>query len=444
MQGKLFARRRLAVSSMAGVCRYLALLAINLSPLAHQAAVGSDWPQFRGPSQQGRITTREVPLSWSRDTNVAWRTPLNGTAWSQPVVSRGNVYLTTAVSQADSRPELIGDKKTTDSPISLRVMCLDLNSGKMKWDVEVSTVPPGTAIHPKNSHASPTPIVMNNKLFFHFGSNGTGAMDLEGKILWKTKLDYEPFHGSGGSPTPFENLLIINCDGNDTAFIVALDNENGEEVWRSPRRDALGTKTFSFSTPLVIEVAGASQVISAASQRVYAYDPRSGKEIWRVTYPDQYSVIPRPVYAYGLVFACTGYDGPPEILAIRPDGSGDVTETHVAWHRKGQVPFTASPVAANEHIFLVSDNGIASCRETTKGDLVWAERLGGNYSASPIASDEHVYFLSEEGTCTIIKASPTFEIVGENDLGERCLASPVPIDAGLLIRTEAALYRIGK
>jgi len=411
------------------MCRLLITITLFCCSLTLEAA---DWPQFRGPGGQGNSASTDVPLFWDQKTNIAWKTAIPGNGWSSPVVSAGLAYVTTAVTAEEGN----GD-------ISLRVLCIDLADGTIVWDVEVGRLNTDVSIHPKNSHASPTPVVTNDRLYVHFASHGTAALDLQGNILWQRKIDYEPRHGSGSSPILYRDLLIFNCDGEQSPFVIALASESGQERWRTPRPPIAEMK-FSFSTPLVIDVEGQKQLISPASDVVAAYDPANGEQLWMARYPQKWSVVPRPVYANGLVLICTGYDGPAELLAIRPDGTGDVTESSIAWRAARFIPHNPSPIIHNGNIYMVSDNGIASCRDLQSGSLKWKERLGGNYSASPIAAENRIYFLSENGMCTVIRAAPTFALLAKNDLQERSLASTVPIDGAMLIRTESGLYRIAE
>lgn len=402
-----------------------------------------EWPQFRGPDAQGNATAKNLPLHWDAETHV-WKTRLPGTGWSSPVVANGRVYLTVAAAIGNAQVSSEGEytKKVT-TPFSLRTVCIDYQSGKILWDVETSQVPAETSIHPKNSHASATPIVTANRVFVHFGAYGTAALNLEGDIIWKEDIEYNPVHGSGGSLVLFEDLVIFNCDGRDDPFVLAVDAATGEERWRTPRPDVEGLK-FSFSTPLLISVNGQAQLVSAGSHAACGYDPRTGKQQWVVHYPNKWSVVPRPVFAGGLVLICTGYEGPAELLAIRPDGKGDVTDTHVEWRVNKFVPHNPSPIVDDGTIYTVDDDGIAACRDLRSGKLHWKKRLGGNFSASPIMGEQRLYFLSEDGVCTVVKAAHEFQQLAKNELNERTFASIAALDGALLIRTENSLYRIGE
>jgi outer membrane protein assembly factor BamB len=396
------------------------------------AAQADDWPQFRGPTGQGVVRDGSLPVEWSATKNVAWKQEVPGRGWSSPILCEGRVYLTTAVrvqsSQADDQ--------------SLRTLCLDAQTGKLLWDTEVFHTD-GTSsprIHSKNSHASPTPLIDARRLYVHFGHQGTACLDLDGKVLWRsTELKYQPVHGSGGSPVLVDDALIFSCDGSDRQFIAALDRRTGKLLWQTDRR-CTAYKKFSFSTPLAIDVGGQKQVVSPFSDAVCAYDPATGQEMWRVRYAG-YSLVPRPVFGHGLVFVCTGFETP-TLIAIHPDGRGDVTDTHIAWTLRKDVPANPSPLLAGDELYLVSDHGQASCVDAQTGKLRWQERLGGTYSASPLFADGKVYFQDEAGTGVVVRASTRFEVLSHNPLDEQTLASYAAADGALFIRTEKHLFRI--
>jgi outer membrane protein assembly factor BamB len=371
-----------------------------------------------------------LPTTWGPDTNVVWKQAIPGAGWSSPVVCRGRVYLTTAVPVAGSRDQ------------SLQALCLHAKSGKVLWTREVFHQDGATAprIHTKNSHASPTPLTDGHRLYVHFGHQGTACLDLAGKVLWRnTDFKYRPVHGAGGSPIIVKDLLIFSADGADTQRLIALLRDSGKVCWQTERK-AEHYKKFSFGTPLLIDVAGRPLVVSPCSGAVCAYDPATGQEVWRVL-TEGYSVVPRPVFGHGLVYVATGYERP-ELLAIRPDGKGDVTDTHVAWRTARAVPLNPSPLLAGDELYLVSDGGVASCLDARTGKVHWRERVGGSHSASPLLAGGKVYFQDEEGTGTVIKAGRTFEQLARNALGERTLASYAAADGALFIRTERHLYKI--
>ncbi len=401
--------------------RYLALLVLLATP----AARAQDWPQFRGPTGQGHSAERGLPIEWSESRNVMWKTPVPGLGWSSPVVSNGRVWLTSAVGEGAR---------------SLRLLAFDAGSGQEVINVEVLRASAGAAVNPKNSRASPTPIVSGDRVYVHFGAEGTAAVSTSGEILWKAKLAYESQHGSGGSPVLYEDLLILNCDGGDTAYVVALDARTGKVRWRTWRRQPWDQ---AYSTPLVIRVSERDQLVSVGAYRAAAYDPRTGREIWRVSYADGFSNVPRPVLGHGLVFIATGFQQP-SLLAVRPDGAGDVTRTHIAWTLQRAAPLTPSPLLVGDELYLVNDTGIATCVDAKTGTIHWQQRLGGNYSASPIAADGHIYFLSEEGIATVVSPGTTFRQVAVNRLDGSALASMAVSAGSIFIRSDRALYRIAK
>jgi outer membrane protein assembly factor BamB len=412
--------------------RSLFPLALAGLVLAGASVRGEDWPEFRGPTGQGHARADDLVTQWSATRNVVWKSDVPGSGWSSPVVVAGRVYLTSAV-------EIQGTKD-----LSLRAFCLDAKDGKILWSQEVFREDGSKAprIHSKNSHASPTPIVSGTRLYVHFGHEGTACLDLSGKILWTYRDPYPPVHGNGGSPILVDDLLVFSTDGKNERRLVALNAEDGKVRWKA-KRSGTAPKNFSFSTALAITVNGKKQIISPSSNVVGAYDPGTGKEIWHVRYTG-YSVIPRPVYGHGLVFLSTSYDSP-TVLAIRPDGQGDVTDTHVKWSLKKGAPHTPSLLLIGEELYMVSDNGLASCVDAKTGKVHWSKRLSGKgYSASPIAAGGRVYFLAENGVGTVVKAGKTFELVSNNDIGERTLASYAVSDGALFLRTASKLYRLGK
>jgi outer membrane protein assembly factor BamB len=403
-----------------------ALVAVNLT-------LAADWPQFRGPNGNGVSPAADVPVRWSASEHVSWKRAIPGAGWSSPVLSRGKLYLTAAV--ADS----------TDA-VSLRAVCVDAGDGRIIWNVEVFQPDPSDAkqAHSKNSLASPTPLVDDDILYVHFGHMGTAALDLKGNIVWtQTELKYRPRHGAAGSPVLVNDLIVFSCDAEQDPFVAGLSRANGDVRWKT-KRESSAIKKFSFTTPMVIGVEGAQQIISPGSGFVGAYDPNDGQEIWRVNYGEGYSVVPRPVFAHGLVFVVSGFDQP-TLLAIDPKGaSGDVTESHVKWTHKKGVPLTPSVLVAGDELYFVSDSGVASCLDARTGKVHWSERLGGNFSASPVCAAGRVYFQSEEGVTHVVAASTSFQPLATNDIEERTLASAAVADNTLFLRSENHLWRIGR
>ena len=409
----------------------LAVVGITVLGASQVLAASAEWPQFRGPTGDGVSEAKNLPLLWSAEKGQAWSVEIPGKGWSSPVLANGRIYVTSAI--ADAADE-----------ISLNALCLDQATGAVVWNQEVFRPDAGQikAMHRKNTAASPTPIVSEGRIFVHFGHMGTAALDPDGKVLWKQEsLRYKPVHGTGGSPALIDGLLVFSGDGAEAPFLAALDARSGEVRWKTPRSGS-ARKNFSFSTPTPIRVQEALQIISPGSGYVAGYKPSDGSELWRVNYGEGYSVVPRPVYAGGLLFLSSGFDAA-TLYAIRPEGAaGDVTTTHVAWTIKKGAPHTPSVAVAEGLLFFVSDAGIASCVETKTGELRWTERLSGNFSASPIVAEGRVYFQNETGSTFVVKVAPTFELLATNELGERTLASPAASDGALFIRGESHLFKL--
>ena len=396
-------------------------------------AAETEWPQFRGAGGQGISAATNVPQKWSATEGVTWKVELGGKGWSSPVLSKGRLYLTSAVGEPGQ-----GD-------VTLHAMCLDAKDGRTLWDTVVFNPDAATtgSIHRKNSLASPTPIVTDDRLYVHFGHMGAAALDLAGKVVWKQNgLKYPPMHGNGGSPALVGDALIFSCDGAKEPFVVALDAATGNVRWKTPR-NTTAKKTFSFCTPLPISLGGTTQIILPGSGFVGAYDPKDGHEIWRVAYGEGYSLVPRPVFAHGLLFIATGFDIA-NLIAVRPEGAkGDATATNIDWTIKKGAPLSASTIVVGDELYFVSDAGIATCADARTGDVYWSERLGGNYSASPVLAEGRVYFLNETGTTTVLKPGGKFEVLSKNELGEATLASPVVTDGAFYIRSEKHLWKLG-
>lgn len=393
----------------------------------------ADWQQFRGPTADGHADAAKLPTEWDATKNITWRRELPGNGWSSPVVAAGKIYLTTAVPGA------------TRGDYSLRALCLDARTGAIVWDQEVFKEhgKKAPSIHSKNSHASPTPVVDGEHLFVHFGHIGTACLNVtDGKVIWTQQtLGYHPVHGAGGSPILVGDRLIFSIDGTDKQAVIGLDRKTGQVAWQAPR-NVTAAKPFSFCTPLLITVNGQEQVISPGSNVVTALDPKSGKEIWRVKF-DGYSVVPKPVFGNGLVYFSTGYDSP-VLYAIKPDGKGDVTTTHVAWMTKKGVPRNASPLLVGDSLYLASDDGLLTCLDAKTGKQTWSERAGKAFTASPLYASGLIYLLDEDGLASVVKPGESFDAIAKNRMGERALASPSVDGDALLLRTEKALYRIEK
>ena len=396
------------------------LLLICFFLLSSLPVCPADWPQFRGPGGQGHSSERDLPLEWSEDKNIIWKVPIPGLGWSSPVIQGDRIWLTTALGEGRS----------------LRTVSIHRKDGRVLSEVEVFLNNDPARIHSKNSHASPTPILEDDRVYVHFGASGTACLSSEGQILWRTQLEYETMHGPGGSPTLFGDLLIVSCDGTNVQYVVALEKRTGQIRWKQSREKG----RMAFSTPLVIQEQGVDQVVSTGGDRVVSYDPMTGKEIWWFPY-DGFSLVPRPVYGLGLVYVCSGFNSP-VLYAIRPSGRGNLAGSHLAWSLSKGVPFNPSPVLVGDELYVVSDRGVLSCLDARTGRTLWKERLGGNFSASPLAAPERIYFLNEEGETTVLAPGKEFKKLATNSIDGRTLASLAAAENAIYLRSARFLYRI--
>ena len=425
---------------MSSPCRGLAVCLLLLT-LAISASAADNWPNYRGPTDQGLCDAVGLPLEWSETKNVVWKTLIPGKAWSSPVVWKDRIWLTDAL----------------EDGTRLFAVCVDAQSGKVLIRKPLRSLAAPQYCHPFNSYGSPSPVVEDGRVYLSFGSPYIGCLDSEsGDVLWeRTDFVCNHFRGPGSSPFLYKNLLIQHYDGSDRQYVVALDKTTGETVWQTERSvdfQDLDPKTGgpsregdlrkAFSTPLIAEVNGKPILISLGSMACYAYEPETGKEIWRVELPGCHSGSGRPVLGHGLVYVCMGTGR--QLWAIRPDGEGVVTETHVVWKYTRAVPHRSSPILVGDYIYLVDDNGVAACVDAKSGKEQWRKRLGGNFSASPICVEGRLYFCDESGKSTVIAASPEYQILAENELDNGCMGSPAVYGKSLILRTKTALYRIGR
>jgi outer membrane protein assembly factor BamB len=408
-----------------------------------------NWPQFRGPRGDGTSTASSLPLRWNEQQNVRWKVPIHGRAWSSPVMWGQQVWLTTA----------------TEDGKELFAVCVDRDTGKMVYDLKLFEVEKPQYAHPFNTYASPTPVIEAGRVYVTFGSPGTACLDTRnGKVLW-SRRDFECNHyrGAGSSPILHGGLFILNFDGSDHQFIVALDTKTGRTVWQKNRsldyRDldpngqpqAEGDLRKAFATCQIVSFDGQETLLSQGSKALYAYDPLTGEEIWRLEDRGSHSGSTRPVTGLGLVFLPTGFSTG-EVLAIRPGRKGEVLDVRVAqppptqlnlvWKAKHNAPKKPSLTLVGEELYAIDDNGVATCWEARTGKVLWNERIGGNYSASPLAAQGRLYFFSEEGKITVVAAEREFKKLAENQLEDGFMASPAVCGQALFLRTRTHLYRV--
>jgi len=399
------------------------------------AAAADRWTEFRGPSGTGHSESAGLPREWSETKNVAWKTRIHGRGWSSPVVLGNQVWLTTA----------------TPEGRELSVLALDRGSGRVLFDTKLFDVAQPEDTRKYNSFASPTPVIEEGRVYVHFGSYGTASLDTgTGKMVWSRRdLPCNHWRGPGSSPILYKDLLIVHLDGYDVQYAVALDKKTGRTVWKADRTHDFGTddgdQKKGFATPVVIEVAGREQLISPAAKAVVSLDPLTGREIWRVRY-EQHSAAARPLFAHGLVYVDTGF-GKAELLAIRPDGRGDVTDTHVAWKALKGIGAKPSPVLVGDLIYAVSDTGgVVTCLDAKTGAEVWQQRVGGGgHSASLLFADGAIYVFAEDGSTVALGPGREYRELGRSSLGEEgVMATPAIAGPAVFLRTESHLYRVEK
>ena len=393
------------------------------------------WSQFRGHYGNGIIKSTSAPINWSENTNIDWKTPIHDRGWSSPVIWNDQIWMTTATKE--------GNK--------MYAICVNKLSGKIEHDIHVFDVKSPQAITNENTYASPTPVVEEGRVYVHFGTYGTACISTkDGQILWKRRdlnCDHEIGAGPASSPFIYNNFLIFNVDGRDVQYVIALNKETGETAWKTNRSvDFSGVQVNqrkAYGTPFIIPRGNTNQMVSIGAKGVYSYDPENGKELWKAEHRG-WSIAPRPVYGEGLVFTMIDRDRP-EMWAINPNGSGDITETHIEWKETKRMPPRASPIIIKGLLFVVDRNGYISCIEAKTGKSIWQKRMKGRFSASPILANNLIYFFNEDTVCTIIKPTRELEIVAENKLSDsKLMATPAFDENSIYIRTEKKLTRIVK
>ncbi|MBC8351813.1 MAG: PQQ-binding-like beta-propeller repeat protein [Planctomycetes bacterium] len=405
--------------------RYRPLLLVLLT--ACQATAAENWPQFRGPDGDGS-TDATLPLTWSETENVKWKIPIHGKGWSSPVIWDDQLWVTTA----------------TEDGKQMSALCVDRHSGKVLKDIAVFENEEPRFCHPTNSYASCTPVIEEGRIYVHFGSYGTACLDTAtGKKLWERRdLECNHWRGPGSSPIVHGDKLIVAYDGYDYQFVVAFDKSNGKTAWRRDREIDYGTdngdRKKAYSTATAFNHNGRTQIISPSATESIAYEPDTGEVLWRVRH-DGMNAAAKPLYAHGLVYISAG-SGPYSMIAVNPDGSGDVTDTHIEWGFNKSPPRRPSQIIVGDLMFMINDDGVASCIDAKTAKVIWQKRVGGKYRASPILANGRIYFFSQDGNTPVVEATDKYKLLGENKLVNGFQASPAVADNSLYLRTITHLY----
>ena len=396
------------------------------------------WPEYRGLTRDGHAQEATVPLRWSETQNVLWKTFIHDKGWSTPIILGNQIWMTTA--RADGK--------------EMFAVCVDRNDGRILVDEKLfDVVNPRPLGNNVNCYATPSPVIEEGCVYLHFGSYGTACLDTHtGQKLWQRRdLPCNHFRGPASSPILFEDLLIFHMDGSNHHYVVALNKHTGETAWRTNRSTdygdlgddgkpiAEGDYRKAFNTPLVVDVEGRNQLISPSAKAFYAYDPRTGEEIWQCRH-NGHSTACRTLFDGRFVYMNTGV--PPTLIALDPQGKGDITESHILWQIDRHIPKHSSPVLVDGLIFSCSNQGVASCVDSKTNQIVWHKRIGGEFSASVLHANERIYFFNQDGETIVIAPSRKYHELARNYLADGFMSSPVALRSALYLRTKSHLYRI--
>ena len=434
------------------ICGLLIAIALVLS-YAHSAQdeiAKNYWNQFRGPNGDGKATANGIPIEFNETKNVRWKIPIHDKGYSSPVVWDNQIWLTTG----------------TEDGTELFAICVDKDSGEIIHDIKVfDVVQPQSEYPDLNSHASPTPIVEDGRVYVHYGTYGTACLDMKtGEKLWERRdLNCDHRVRPASSPIIDEETLFLTFDGVDVQFIAALDKNTGDTLWLQHRKvdsdfeavlrakgitDTKNTtkekpndNRKSYATPTIITYQGKKQLVSPAAEVTISYDPKTGDELWRVRHEGWgWNVACRPIFAHNLVYFTTGVEK--LLLAVDPSGTGDVTDTHIVWSSRRGAPEIPSPLIVDDLMFMVNEGGVASCIEAKRGNLVWKGRVGGNHWASPLYAGGNIYFFSMEGRVSVISAGREFKLLARNEFDGEFIASGAVAGNALILRSLTHLYCI--
>ena len=380
------------------------------------------WPCLRGPSRQGHVFDARMPRAWSATDNVVWRSELPGRGNSSPVVWDDRLWVT-----AEVPGETVGRV----------LLCFDRRNGEELWRLEAPAPKEQEQLYWKNTYASSTPVTDGERVIAFFGSAGLLCASVTGEQLWHVDLgSFTTMHGTGTTPVLYKDLLIVVQDQtNNPSLFAAFDKKTGEERWRHER-----PRGACWASPVLLRVEGRDELLYNGSNHIVSYDPLTGEELWRSAGTSR-EAVPMVVTGGGLLYSASGRNGP--ILAIRPGGDGDVTESHRVWGKRRGGPHVPSPLYHDDRLYIISDTGILNCLDAASGESLWQARLRGRFSAGPFVVGSTLVFLNEDGVSYLLKAGDAFELLGQNDLGEYTVATPAVLGGRMYFRTEKALVCVG-
>lgn len=444
--------RRVSFLLLKGIGMNRWLLVVIIVGLGSIPATAQNWPGWRGPTADGIVPEKNFPTKWSATENIAWKTPIPGRGHSSPIIWGDRIFVTSCVEGDDPK-----DKTTPRDRI---LVCVDRKKGEVLWQKTVVTAKL-EGLHKENSYASSTPATDGQLVYVTFFDQPkvvVAAYDFDGKEVWrKTPGEFYSVHGFSSPPVLYKELVIVNCDQDSKpAYIVAYDKKTGDEKWRIDRPNRIR----SYCPPFIAEAGGKVQMVLTGCLTVASYDPDTGKQYWIINGPTQQFVASMILHK-GHFYLTAGFPTY-HVMCIKPDGMGNVSEdlivdktakppttmpnpnSHVVWHEKVGAGYVPSPVAHGDNIFLVHDDGRASCRDALTGKLHWLERLGKHHHASPVEADGKLFFVDDEGITHILKADSTFEVLAKNPLGEACFSSPAFSKGQIFIRGAKNLVCIGQ
>ena len=451
-------------SRAAAPSRLTFLLAAGLPFLAAFEVTAQNWPQWRGPSSAGVSSESGLPTRWSASENVAWKASLAGLGTSSPIVWGDSVFVTSQIGNTPvgpgPHPQLARDDSALaerENPIGGRrsdsgrpgddiwlvVEAFRRLDGGRLWEYRARATGPLFEGHEKHNLATPTPVTDGERVYAWFGNGQIVALDMRGAVVWTRHLgvDYSPFKtqwGHGSSPALYRDLLILLCDHLEDAYLLALDIRTGKERWKADR----GAGRVSHSTPLVVPGPAGDELLVNSSERIDVYDPATGKPLWHAGGPRQ-TPIPSAVFQDGRIYMSRGYRNS-DYMAIRPGGRGDVTGSHVEWRVPAGASYVSSIVYYEGLLYMTNEVGVVTCADAKTGEHLWRQRLGGVFFASPVAGDGKIYMVSETGDTFVLRAGRKPQVLAQNDLGERFVASPAISNQRLFFRSDRSLFSVGQ